>query len=117
MSPAALLDAAHLHCLTIVVMNLTTITPIRLFGIHKHGSTISTEIRAGLTTFLAMAYIIVVNPAILEKAGINRDPGTIATIAAAVFGCLAMGFYANRPFAVAPYMGENAFIAFSLVPL
>jgi AGZA family xanthine/uracil permease-like MFS transporter len=98
-------------------MNFTTITPNRLFGVSKHGSTIRTEIRAGLTTFLAMAYIIVVNPAILEKAGISRDPGTIATIAAAVFGCLAMGFYANRPFAVAPYMGENAFLAFSLVPL
>jgi AGZA family xanthine/uracil permease-like MFS transporter len=61
-----------------------------------------------------MAYIIVVNPAILANAGIDRDACTIATILAAVFGTGLMGLYANRPIAVAPYMGENAFIAFSL---
>ena len=62
-----------------------------------------------------MAYIIVVNPAILKHADIPEDPSTVATILAAVFGCLLMGLYANRPLAVAPYMGENAFIAFALV--
>ena len=61
-----------------------------------------------------MAYIIVVNPAILAVAGIPQGPGTVATILTAVFGTLLMGIYANRPFAVAPYMGENAFIAFGL---
>lgn len=61
-----------------------------------------------------MAYIIVVNPAILEKAGLPAGPSTVATVLAAVFGCLLMGLYANRPLAVAPYMGENAFLAFSL---
>src|SRR5262245_4840061 len=61
-----------------------------------------------------MAYIVVVNPAILEAAGIPRGPCTVATILAAVFGTLLMALYANRPLAVAPYMGENAFIAFSL---
>jgi AGZA family xanthine/uracil permease-like MFS transporter len=61
-----------------------------------------------------MAYIIVVNPAILENAGIPRGPSTVATILTAAFGSLLMGLYANRPIAVAPYMGENAFIAFSL---
>src|SRR5437879_10354893 len=61
-----------------------------------------------------MAYIIVVNPAILSAAGIPVGPSTVATILSAVFGCLLMGFYANRPIAVAPYMGENAFIAFGL---
>ena len=61
-----------------------------------------------------MAYIIVVNPAILEAAKIPLGPSTVATVLAALFGCLLMGLYANRPLAVAPYMGENAFIAFGL---
>ncbi|MBV8516239.1 MAG: NCS2 family permease [Acidobacteria bacterium] len=61
-----------------------------------------------------MAYIIVVNPAILAFAGIPPGPSTVATILTAVFGTLLMGLYANRPIAVAPYMGENAFIAFGL---
>src|SRR4051794_26160396 len=64
-----------------------------------------------------MAYIIVVNPAILEYAGIPRGPSTVATVLAAVFGCLLMGLYANRPLAVAPYMGENAFLAFGLAAM
>jgi AGZA family xanthine/uracil permease-like MFS transporter len=61
-----------------------------------------------------MAYIIVVNPAILAAAHIPTGPSTVATILTAVFGTLLMGLYANRPIAVAPYMGENAFIAFGL---
>lgn len=61
-----------------------------------------------------MAYIIVVNPAILAAAHFPQGPSTVATILTAVFGTLLMGVYANRPFAVAPYMGENAFIAFGL---
>lgn len=61
-----------------------------------------------------MAYIIVVNPAILAAAHFPQGPSTVATILTAVFGTLLMGLYANRPFAVAPYMGENAFIAFGL---
>jgi adenine/guanine/hypoxanthine permease len=61
-----------------------------------------------------MAYIIVVNPAILGFAGIPKGPSTVATIVTAAFATLLMGLYANRPFAVAPYMGENAFIAFGL---
>ncbi len=61
-----------------------------------------------------MAYIIVVNPAILSAAQFPQGPATVATILTAVFGTLLMGLYANRPFAVAPYMGENAFIAFGL---
>ena len=78
------------------------------------GSSVRTEILGGLTTFVAMAYIIVVNPAILAAAGIPRGPSTVATILTAVFGTLLMGLLANRPIAVAPYMGENAFIAFGL---
>jgi len=61
-----------------------------------------------------MAYIIVVNPAILSFAGIPRGPSTVATIVIAAFGTLLMAVYAKRPIAVAPYMGENAFIAFGL---
>src|SRR4051794_30042347 len=64
-----------------------------------------------------MAYIIVVNPAILQFAGLPVGPSTVATILTAVFGCLLMGLYANRPLAVAPYMGENAFIAFGLAAM
>jgi AGZA family xanthine/uracil permease-like MFS transporter len=73
------------------------------------------EIVAGIATFLTMAYIMVVNPAILEAAGIPRGPSVTATIISAAFGTLVMGLYAKRPFAIAPYMGENAFIAFTVV--
>ncbi|HKO57194.1 MAG TPA: NCS2 family permease [Thermoanaerobaculia bacterium] len=72
------------------------------------------DIVGGTTTFLSMAYIIVVNPAILAAAGIPIGPSTVATILTASFGTFLMGVYARRPIAVAPYMGENAFIAFGL---
>lgn len=85
-----------------------------MFQISERGSTIRTEVVGGITTFVSMAYIIVVNPAILAAAGIPQGPGTVATIVTAVFGTLLMGLYANRPIAVAPYMGENAFLAFGL---
>jgi len=87
------------------------------FRVQARGSSARTEILGGLTMFTTMAYIIVVNPAILSFAGFPAGPSTVATILAAAFGCLAMGLYANRPFAVAPYMGENAFIAFGLAAL
>ncbi len=73
------------------------------------------EIQAGLTTFLTMAYIIVVNPAILQAAGLPLDASMTATIISAAFGTLIMGLYGKRPFAIAPYMGENAFIAYTVV--
>ena len=85
------------------------------FALARHGTTLRTEIRAGVATFVTMAYIIVVNPAILEAAGIPREASVTATILSAAFGTLLMGVYANRPFAIAPYMGENAFIAFTVV--
>ncbi|MGA1417987.1 MAG: NCS2 family permease [Gemmatimonadaceae bacterium] len=84
-------------------------------AIARGETTLATELRAGLATFLAMAYIIVVNPAILEAAGLPRDASVTATICTAIIGTLLMGLYARRPFAVAPYMGENAFIAFTVV--
>jgi AGZA family xanthine/uracil permease-like MFS transporter len=89
----------------------------RLFRIREHGTSVRNEVLGGATTFVTMAYIIVVNPAILEAARLPRGPSTLATVLAAVFGSLLMGLYANRPIAVAPYMGENAFIAYSLGPL
>ncbi|HKV95442.1 MAG TPA: NCS2 family permease [Candidatus Angelobacter sp.] len=86
----------------------------RFFQFEKYGTTFSRELIAGLTTFTTMSYIVVVNPAILSNAGIPVGPSFVATVVAAVFGCTLMGLYANRPFAIAPYMGENAFIAFTV---
>jgi hypothetical protein len=86
----------------------------RFFQLEQHGTTLSREVIAGLTTFTTMSYIVVVNPAILSNAGIPAGPCFVATVVAAVFGCTLMGLYANRPFAIAPYMGENAFIAFTV---
>src|ERR1051326_6782574 len=76
-----------------------------------------TELLGGTTTFLAMAYIIVVNPAILRAAGLPTGASTVATIVVAAAGSFLMGVWAKRPIAVAPYMGENAFIAFGLAAL
>ncbi len=89
----------------------------RLFKLREKGTTVKTEVLGGATTFITMAYIIVVNPAILSFAGIPQGPSTVATILAAAFGSILMGVYANRPIAVAPYMGENAFIAFGLATM
>ncbi len=85
------------------------------FDFAGHGTTYRAEIRGGIATFLTMAYIIVVNPAILEGAGLPREASITATIISAAFGTLIMGVYAKRPFAIAPYMGENAFIVFTVV--
>lgn len=85
------------------------------FDFKIHNTSLRQEVFAGITTFLTMAYIIVVNPKILEAAGIPFGPSMVATIISAFFGTLLMGVYAKRPFAIAPYMGENAFIAFTVV--
>lgn len=89
--------------------------PIAALHPSASGSSWSREFVAGTTTFATMAYIIVVNPAILEAAGIPFGPSMVATILSAAFGTLLMGLYANRPFAVAPYMGLNAFVAYTVV--
>jgi AGZA family xanthine/uracil permease-like MFS transporter len=92
-----------------------TLRPWRtIFHFEQHKTKFSREIVAGLTTFTTMSYIVVVNPAILANAGIPVGPSFVATVLAAIFGCVLMGLYANRPFAIAPYMGENAFIAFTV---
>src|SRR5215831_10272468 len=85
------------------------------FEVEQAGSTAGREVVAGLTTFVTMSYIVAVNPAILKAAGIPAGPSMVATIATAVFGTLLMGLYANLPFAIAPYMGENAFLAYTVV--
>jgi AGZA family xanthine/uracil permease-like MFS transporter len=85
------------------------------FALAHHQTTVRREVVAGLTTFFTMAYIVAVNPAILKTAGMPAGASLTATILTAIFGTLLMGFYANRPFAIAPYMGENAFVAFTVV--
>ncbi len=89
----------------------------RLFALDHRQTTVRVEILGGVTTFVTMAYIIVVNPAILAFGGLPTGPSTVATILAAVFGTALMGLYANRPIGVAPYMGENAFVAFGLTAM
>lgn len=85
------------------------------FGITAKGSTVRTEVLAGLATFLTMAYIIVVNPAILSTGGLDFGSVFVATIIAAIVGSAIMGFWANWPVAMAPGMGLNAFFTFSIV--
>src|SRR5277367_6702256 len=75
-----------------------------LFDFDHHHTTLGREVVAGLTTFTTMSYIVVVNPAILSTAGIPEGPSFVATAMVAAFGCYLMAFYANRPFAIAPYM-------------
>jgi len=87
------------------------------FHFAEHGTNARREVAGGITTFLTMSYIVVVNPAILKAAGIPAGPSMVATIATVIFGSAVMGLYANRPFAIAPYMGENAFLAYTVVGL
>ncbi|MBQ9221299.1 MAG: NCS2 family permease [Succinivibrio dextrinosolvens] len=84
----------------------------RLFKIEQKGSSVSTELLAGLTTFVAMAYIIFVNPSILEASGIPREAAIAATLWSAGLCSIAMGLFSNLPIGVAPGMGINAFFAF-----
>ncbi len=81
----------------------------RFFKLNELGTTIRTEIIAGVTTFLTMVYIIVVNPAILSAAGVPFEQVFIATIASAVVGTLIMSLFAKYPIAIAPGMGMNAY--------
>jgi adenine/guanine/hypoxanthine permease len=87
----------------------------QFFQLSSHHTTVRRDVVAGLTTFFTMAYIVAVNPAILKSAGMPADASLTATVLTAIVGTLLMGFYANRPFAIAPYMGENAFVAFTVV--
>ncbi|WP_114701030.1 NCS2 family permease [Psychrobacter proteolyticus] len=87
----------------------------RYFGINGENTTIKTEIIAGITTFLTMAYIIFVNPNVLADAGMDKGAVFVATCIAAAVGCFIMGIYARLPVALAPGMGLNAFFTYGVV--
>src|ERR1700750_18990 len=87
----------------------------RTFQIEQRGSTWRTEILAGLTTFLTMAYIVFVNPAILSETGMPVPAVAAATCLSAAIACVLMGLLANYPIALAPGMGLNAYFAFTVV--
>lgn len=87
----------------------------KLFKLKENGTTVRTEILAGLTTFFAMSYILFVNPAMLSQTGMPAQGVFLATIIGAVAGTLMMAFYANLPYAQAPGMGLNAFFTFTVV--
>ena len=85
------------------------------FELTKNNTNAKTEIVAGLTTFMTMAYILIVNPSILSAAGMDSGAVFTATALSAVVATLIMGIYAKLPFAQAPGMGLNAFFAYTVV--
>ncbi len=87
----------------------------KFFKLKENGTTVSTEVMAGLTTFFAMAYIIFVNPQMLSQTGVPYGAVFLATIIASVAGTLVMGLFANVPYAQAPGMGLNAFFTYTVV--
>ena len=87
----------------------------RFFGFRERGTDARTEVLAGATTFLTMAYIIIVNPSIMAVAGIDQGAAFVATCLAAAIGSMLMGLWANFPIALAPGMGLNAYFAFAVV--
>jgi len=86
-----------------------------LFQLRKHGTTVATEVRAGVVTFLTLSYILFVNPQILAEAGMPAPDVAVATALAAAFATLVMGLFANYPFALAPGMGLNAYFTYGVV--
>src|SRR6516165_5906503 len=85
------------------------------FHLSKNQTDIRTELLAGVTTFVTMAYILFVNPSILKDAGMPPEATFAATCLASAFGTFVMGLYANYPIAVAPGMGLNAFFTYTVV--
>lgn len=86
----------------------------KLFKLKENGTTVRTELIAGLTTFMTMAYILAVNPSILSASGMDSNAILTATALASFIGCLAMALLANYPFALAPGLGLNAFFAYTI---
>src|ERR1700749_19574 len=86
-----------------------------MFDLRQQGTSVRTEVLAGVTTYLTMAYIVVVNPAILAEGGMDHGAVFVATCLAAAVGSAAMGLLANLPLALAPGMGLNAHFAFVVV--
>ncbi|MBP3965374.1 NCS2 family permease [Paenibacillus lignilyticus] len=87
----------------------------KLFKLQERGTTVSTEVMAGITTFLTMVYIVIVNPGILSEAGMDFHGVFIATVLASIVATLIMGVFSNYPIVIAPGMGLNAYFAFSVV--
>lgn len=87
----------------------------RLFKLKERGTTVTTELLAGVTTFLTMVYIVIVNPGVLSEAGMDFHGVFIATVLASIVATLIMGLFSNYPIALAPGMGLNAYFAFSVV--
>ena len=85
------------------------------FEYKKHKTTFETEVVAGVTTFLTMAYIIFVNPQIMEASGMDKGAIFVGTCLAAAIACLVMGIFANWPIGLAPGMGLNAFFTYTVV--
>lgn len=87
----------------------------KLFKLKENNTTIKTEILAGVTTFFTMSYLLILSPKILEYAGLNFSATITVTALIAFIGSLLMAFIANKPYAVAPFLGETAFISFTVV--
>lgn len=88
----------------------------KLFKLSQHGTSVRTELSSGLTTFLAMVYILAVNPSILSASGMDTGSVFTATCISAGIACLCMAFFANYPVALASGMGLNAYFAYTVVP-
>ena len=86
----------------------------KLFKLKENETNIKTEVIAGITTFMTMAYILAVNPTILSASGMDKNAVLLATALAAFIGTLVMALLANYPFALAPGMGLNAYFAFTV---
>ena len=86
----------------------------RFFKLKENNTTVRTEVIAGITTFMTMAYILAVNPNMLSAAGIDPTAALIATCLASFVGTMCMALMANYPFALAPGMGLNAYFAFTV---
>ena len=87
----------------------------KLFKLKDNKTTVKTEIMAGITTFMTMAYILAVNPNILSAAGMDKQAVLLATAIASFIGTALMAFFANYPFALAPGMGLNAYFTYTVV--
>ena len=87
----------------------------KLFALRERNTNVNTEITAGITTFMAMAYILFVNPSILGAAGMDKNAVLLATSIGAGLVTIMMGLFVNYPIAMAPGMGLNAFYAFTVI--
>ena len=87
----------------------------KFFKLKENNTDVKTEVLAGLTTFMTMAYILAVNPSILSATGMDAQAILIATALASFVGTALMAFFANYPFALAPGMGLNAYFAYTVV--